>query len=150
MKKLLAIALVVAMAALSLSACGSAPDYQDGVYRAEAAEYSHDYKEFVEITIEKGKIASVLADAINADGVKLKKTDADYAKNYEGTGNDTTPSVFYPSLEAQLQKTKNPDKVEVVAGATDSSDSFKLLSKAALENAASGKTETAVVSIPEK
>lgn len=138
-------ALIVMMGTLAGCSTSGKSSYVDGMYRAEESGYDHGYKEFVEISISGGKISKVTADAIKEDGVTLKTQDAEYKKNYEGTGNDTTPDVFYPSLAKQLEKTKNVEKVETVGGATSSSQNFKRLSAAALRNAENGTQETAVI-----
>ena len=144
--KIMGVVALIALQAVIAGGCAfEKSNYVDGVYRAEDAEFSYGYKEFVEITIQDGKIASVVADAIKEDGRTLKSQDAEYRKNYEGTGNTTTPDVFYPSLSMQLEKKKRVDKVETVAGATRSSGNFKRLAAAALANAENGTQETAVV-----
>lgn len=149
MKKITALLMAIMMVTVVFAGCSSSGEkYVDGTYRAEDAEFSHGYKEFVEITVASGKINKVVMDAIGEDGTTLKSTDQEYKAGYEGTGNDTYPEVFYPSLASQLEKTQNLDKVEAVAGATGSSESFKRLAAAALENAKSGNTETAVVAAP--
>lgn len=145
MKRLIQALVLVFAITMAMTACSSGGEYTDGVYRAEDASYNYGYKEFVEITIEKGKIAKVTADSIKEDGVTLKSQDAEYRKSYEGTGNNATPDVFYPSLAAMLEKKKDPAKVETVAGATNSSANFKRLSTAALENAKSGITDVVML-----
>lgn len=145
MRRILATALAAALALCLFAGCTGGTKYVDGVYRAEDAEYNYGYKEFVEITVSGGKISKVQANAVKEDGITLKTADVEYIKGYENTGNDTTPDVFFPSLAKQLEKTKNVDKVEVVAGATNSSGNFKRLATAALANAADGKTEVAML-----
>ena len=51
--------LAVLLAALAFTGCGSTK-YQDGSYRAEAADFDqHGWKEFLDITVTGGKITSV-------------------------------------------------------------------------------------------
>lgn len=56
-----------------LAGCAKSP-YKDGVYRKEAPEFTHGWKETVEITIAGGKIAKVSWDAIaESDDIPVGK-----------------------------------------------------------------------------
>lgn len=160
-KTFMAAALAAIMIASAFAGCSNngttsettsetASEYKDGVYRAEFAEFDHGYKEYVEITIADGKISAVEADADSEEGSVKKSADEDY-KTAMTNGNkaqgkpETYPSEFYKKLADDLTAKGNVDEVETVAGATNSSASFKKLASAALENAKEGKTEVAVV-----
>ena len=126
-------------------------EYKDGVYRAELSEFSHGWKEYVEITIADGKITAVEADAFGEEDNTAKKSADENYKTSMMTGNEaqgkpaTYPAEFYKKLSEDLVNKGDVDAVETVAGATNSSKTFKDLANAALENAKEGKTETAVV-----
>lgn len=137
------------MIASAFAGCSKAPasEYKDGTYRAEAAEFSHGWKEYVEITIADGKISAVEVDAFKEDDADARKSkDPDY-KTAMVEGNkangvaETYPEEFYKKLADSIMA----GEVETVAGATHSSDSVKVMAEAALANAKEGKTETAVV-----
>ncbi len=57
----------------------------------------------------------------------------------------TSPEEFQPKLAKDLVEKQDIAKVDSVTGATNSSNDFKKLAKAALDNAKAGKTEEAVV-----
>ena len=50
-----------------------------------------------------------------------------------------------PNLLQQLVDKQEVKKVDTVAGATNSSDAFKVLATEALKNAKNGKTDAAIV-----
>ena len=58
MKRILSFVLALLLAA-SLTACGSETALQDGYYTAQAAEFSHGWKEYITIMVKGGSIVSV-------------------------------------------------------------------------------------------
>src|SRR5690606_6008700 len=96
---------------------------QDGTYSLEEKEISDKgWKTTFEIKVENGKIVSSNYNYVNADG-KLKTDD----ENYQKAMSDKTgvgPQDFIPALNKQLVDTQDAQKVEVVTGATHSSESF--------------------------
>lgn len=119
--------------------------YQDGEYRAEGAEYSNGYKEYVVITIADGKISKAEFNAVNESG-DLKTDDEDYKASMEEQ-NGTYPEEYMKKLTDELVDTQSTDDVEAVTGATHSSSDFKVLADAALKNAEDGNTTTAIVEL---
>lgn len=66
MKQIISTALLCLLL-LSLTACGSeTAGLQDGYYTAQAAEFSHGWKEFITIMVKGGNIVSVEYNAENA------------------------------------------------------------------------------------
>lgn len=135
----------------SLSSDGLVDQYPDGTYRAEASEFSHDWKEYVVVTVKDGKLTSVEFDAENK-AKDAKKSDDEAYKQTMIDGNkangkpETYPEKFYKELSDSLMNASGDvDKVETVAGATTSSNSFRALAKAALSKAREGDTNTAVI-----
>ncbi|MEG0616843.1 MAG: FMN-binding protein [Oscillospiraceae bacterium] len=144
MKKALTLALV-AVLAVSLVACGG--KIKDGTYKAEYKNASHGATEFLEVTYKDGAIADVNFDAKLEDGtMKSAMTDEAYGMGMgEMAGKNPVLSAWIPELEANVKKAGTADKIEVVAGATNSSNSAKELMAAVEAQAKAGKTDTAVV-----
>ena len=142
MKRVFAALAMIMIMVAALAGCSSG--MKDGTYKAEYKEFDeHGWKDYVSITVESGKITAVDYDAVNADGAK-KSEDTAYREQMEPISK-TYPEKFYKELEDQLKNEQDLKKVEAVAGATTSSNDFKILATEALNNAKAGKTETAVV-----
>ena len=92
------------------------------------------------ITVVDGKITESTFDNVNEAGVK-KSEDAEYQANMSekvGVG----PADYFPQLNNQLIETQDPEAVEVVTGATHSSDTFKEYAPLLIEAAEAGDTTT--------
>ncbi len=149
MKRFLFLMLVVLILAATFVGCGgggSSATYKDGTYKAVAAEADeYGWTDFVEITISSGAISEVVYDSSKEDG-SLKSEDADYKAAMEGAGSETYPEKFSKELEDALLEVKDASKVEVIAGATLASNSFKKLANELLtKNAMEGNTEVLTV-----
>ena len=70
MKRTVAMLLCLLLTAslLLLTACGDQTELQDGYYTAQAAEFSHGWKEYITILVKGGDIISVEYNAENASG----------------------------------------------------------------------------------
>ncbi len=141
MKKILSIVIVVLIVAISLVGCSAG--YKDGTYKAEAAEYSHGWKDYVIVSVSGGKVSIQEFDSLNEAGEK-KSVDPDYRASMEPVSG-TYPEKFFPDIVAEFEAKGSVDKMDNITGATGSTDSFKALVTAALENAKKGDTATAVV-----
>ncbi len=142
MKRMIAAFAALLMLTLTLAGCGAA--YKDGTYRAEAAEYSHGWKDYVVVTVAGGKVTVDEFDSVNETGDK-KSLDPSYREAMEPVSG-TYPEKFIPEIVAEYAAKGSVDKMDNITGATNSTNSFKTLVTAALGNAKSGVTETAVVS----
>ena len=162
-KKLFALMCASVVALGSLTACSSTPSTEtpsteapateeaaalkDGSYRAEYDNADErGWKAFVETTVEGGKITAATFDYANADG-GLKSADEEYnTKMKEIAG--TSPSEFAPALAEAFVAAQDPAKVDVVTGATSSSNDFTTLATALMANMQEGNTEVVVVEAP--
>ncbi|MDD2954925.1 MAG: FMN-binding protein [Oscillospiraceae bacterium] len=125
----------------------TAPEYEDGKYRAEMAKEDQGWKEFVEITIQDGKIAEVVFDVVDADG-NYKSADEEYKKKMAEGGSETWPEKFYAEILAEYQaKNYLAKDMELVAGATVSSENFQMLAPAALQRAKLGDSAVMTVEV---
>lgn len=119
-------------------------ELQDGTYKLEEKNLDENgWKVDFEITVEDGKITESNYDSLNKDG-ELKTEDEGYQeamKEKVGTG----PADYTPALNNDLVAKGNPAEVEVVTGATHSSESFKTYAQQLVDAAEEGNTETIVV-----
>lgn len=169
MKKLLSLSTVTLASVLVLSACGSGDDsatetsesattessvettettettasgeLQDGTYTlAEKNLDENGWKTEFSITVKDGEITESNYENLNETGDK-KSEDEEYQEMMsEKTG--VGPADFIPALNEQLVETQDPAAVEVVTGATHSSESFKEYAQQLMDAAKEGNTET--------
>ncbi|HFU4011701.1 FMN-binding protein [Streptococcus suis] len=148
-------------ATLALAACGSTTEettassseaattasssttetaaWKDGTYTAESAADDYGYKIVHTITIKDGKITESNFDYQAEDG-SLKSENEEYnTKMKEKSGVSAAEAL--EKLNAALVETQSAD-VEVVSGATHTSEDFVKSTTALLAAAAEGKTET--------
>ena len=96
---------------------------QDGTYTLTEKDFDdHGWKAEMSIVVEDGKIKESTFDYVNADGVKKSEDEAYQEKMAEKTG--VGPADFVPQLNAALVEVQNPLDVDVVTGATSSSQQF--------------------------
>lgn len=147
MRKVLTLVLALALAAALFTGCVSST-LKDGTYKAQYKEPdSHGWNEYVEVTVADGKITAVTFDALDTNGVK--KTDTpEYKDQMLEFGGTTYPEKFYPEIAQKLIDTQDITKVDAVAGATHSTDSFVALVKALDANMKSGNTDVVEIDQP--
>ncbi|EHD21689.1 MULTISPECIES: FMN-binding protein [Brenneria] len=118
---------------------------KDGTYKAETINFDdHGWKPFVELTYKDGKIAGVKFDYTSEKDGHLKTSDKEYGKKMASVAK-TSPEVYTVKLAQSLLEKQNIEDVDGVTGATHSTEDFKILAGAAIENAKAGNTETAKI-----
>ncbi|HFR3749123.1 TPA: FMN-binding protein [Streptococcus suis] len=149
--------LVVLGAALTLVACGSSSSssttsssssasestsstWKDGTYKAESGKDDYGYKIVHTLTVKDGKITESKFDYEAEDG-SLKSTNEEYNKNMKDKAGVSAGEAI-EQLNAALVDTQDISAVEVVSGATHTSEDFKKSTEALLAAAAEGNTET--------
>lgn len=144
MKKLLSV--LALGSALVLTGCGDSEEaageeLQDGTYRVEDLNFgSTGWKEALEIVVDGGEITDANFESINEEGVN-KIEDDNYQEtmtNVSGTG----PQDFIPELEEQIVGMTDPSAVEVVSGATGTSEKVQDYAEQLFEAAKEGNTDT--------
>ena len=160
-KKLFALMCASVIALGSLTACSSnetatetttettteASALKDGSYRAEYnTADQRGWKAFVETTVEGGQITAATFDYANEEGA-LKSADEAYNTSMKEKAG-TSPAEFGPALAESLVASQDPAKVDVVTGATHSTEDFKTLATALMANMQEGNTEVVVVEAP--
>ena len=142
MKRILALLLSLLLLVPALTACGGG-GLQDGYYTAQAAEFSHGWKEYITIMVKGGSIVSVEYNAENASGF-IKSWDNAYMQNMLHT-NGTYPNEYTRYYANQLLEGQGEDGIDVIAGATSSHGTFQLLAQAVLEQARKGDSSIVFV-----
>lgn len=116
---------------------------QDGTYKLEEKNYSHDYRTVFTMVVKDGKITDSKFDNINKDG-KSKADDAAYNKQMKKIAK-TNPKEYIAKLNSEFVKAQEPGKVDVVSGATESSHSFVNYAEQLVNAAQKGNTATITV-----
>jgi len=143
MKRIFAMLLSLLMTAALLTACGGQAGLQDGYYTAQAAEFSHGWKEYITILVKGGSIISVEYNAENASGF-IKSWDNAYMQNMLHTSG-TYPNEYTRFYAAQLLERQEADRIDALSGATSSYGSFQKLAAAVLEQARKGDSSIVFV-----
>lgn len=142
----LRLSLISLMLLALMTACGdesAKTALQDGYYTAQAAEFSHGWKEYITIMVKSGSIVSVEYNAENASGF-IKSWDSNYMQtmlNADGT----YPNEYTRYYASQLQEGQGEGAIDALTGATSSYNSFQKLSAAVVEQARQGDSSIAIV-----
>ncbi|WP_179395868.1 extracellular electron transfer flavoprotein PplA [Lacticaseibacillus absianus] len=114
---------------------------QDGTYKLEELGFSHGYKVDMSMTVADGKVTKTTYDYKDKDG-KSKTEDTEYEKSMKAKSG-TGPAEYIPALNDAFTKNgSNVAGIEVVSGATESSQSFKNYAQQLVQAAQAGKTDT--------
>lgn len=142
MKRILSIVLLLASVML-LTACGEQTGLQDGYYTAQAADFSHGWKEYITIMVKGGSIVSVEYNAENASGF-IKSWDNTYMQTMlHVTG--TYPNEYTRYYAGQLLEGQGDGQIDALTGATSSYGSFQKLEAAVIEQAKQGDSSIVIV-----
>ena len=146
MKKLITF-ILMAVCLLGLTACSEATftNLQDGTYRAEYKNFDvYGWKDYIEVTVEDGEIASLVFDAVNMEDGTLKSEDESYKNQMEPIVG-TYPAKYNADLINQFLESGKISAVDIVAGATQSTGSFKTLLTNIVPNIKAGDTTVVLV-----
>lgn len=120
----------------------TAEELQDGTYTlVEKNLDENGWKTEFSITVAGGEITESNYENLNEAGEK-KTEDEEYQAAMSEKTDGVGPQEYIPELNNQLVETQDPAAVEVISGATHSSDSFKEYAQQLVDAAAEGKTET--------
>ena len=146
MKRTVAMLLCLLLTAslLLLTACGDQTELQDGYYTAQAAEFSHGWKEYITILVKGGDIISVEYNAENASGF-IKSWDNAYMQTMLHA-QGTYPNEYTRGYANQLLERQGEGGIDAITGATSSHTSFQILAQAVVEQARKGDPSIAIVS----
>lgn len=151
MKKLFLVSTLTLSSALVLAGCGGSDEttesaaseggLQDGTYTLiEKNLDENGWKTDFSITVEDGKITESNYENINEAGNKKSEDEAYQERMAEVAG--VGPVEYFPQLNEQLVETQDPSEVEIVTGATHSTESFKEYAQKLVDAAEEGNTDT--------
>ena len=109
-------------------------DLKDGTYKLEEKNEKNGYRAVFEMTVKDGKITESKYDNINADG-KSKTEDTKYEESMKA-------KEYIKQLNDSFVKAQSASGVEVVTGATHSSESFQNYAQQLIQAAQAGNTDT--------
>lgn len=145
--------LMTAIALLTLLTTACTPKVlsplQDGSYSVTFDDFdSTGWKAFMVLEVENSTITHVEYDYIGTpeNGGILKSQDLSYAEAMFSVAG-TKPQLYISQLETDLIESQDPDKVDVVTGATTSTKDFKHFASIAIE--ASRKGDTTPIIVPQ-
>lgn len=150
-KKFMTLALTL-VSTVTLAACGGgsttdtstgadADALQDGTYTLEEKNFDDNgWKVDFSITVEDGVITESNYDNVNEAGESKVDDEGYQAMMSEKTG--TGPQDFIPALNEALVEKQDPSEVEVVTGATSSSEGFVDYAQQLVDAAKEGNTDT--------
>lgn len=147
MKKIIKLAAIAVMCLMAFTACSevSFKNLQDGKYRAEYENFDvYGWKDYIEVTVENGEITELVFDAVNMDGTALKSEDESYKSEMEPIVG-TYPAKYNKDLINQFLESGTISAIDVVAGATQSTGSFKTLLTNIAPYIQNGDTTTVIV-----
>lgn len=146
MKRKLRRSLLSLLSVILLTACGgntTENKLQDGYYTAQAAEFSHGWKEYITIMVKGGSIVSVEYNAENASGF-IKSWDSSYMQTML-SAQGTYPNEYTRYYAGQLQAGQGEGTIDALTGATSSYNSFMKLSAAVVAQAQLGDSSIVIV-----
>lgn len=147
MKKLINILIISVLCIFTLTACAddTLKNLKDGHYRAEYKNFDvYGWKDYIEINVENGEVTELVFDSINSDDGSLKSENEAYKKQMEPIVG-TYPAKYNKDLINQFLESGKISAIDIVAGATQSTGSFKTLLTSIAPNLKSGATEVVLV-----
>lgn len=115
-------------------------DLKDGTYKLEEKNEKNGYRAVFEMTVKDSKITESKYDNINADG-KSKTEDTKYEESMKAKSG-VGPKEYIKQLNDSFVKAQSASGVEVVTGATHSSESFQNYAQQLIQAAQAGNTDT--------
>ncbi|EMW5460886.1 FMN-binding protein [Enterococcus faecalis] len=115
-------------------------DLKDGTYKLEEKNEKNGYRAVFEMTVKDGKITESKYDNINADG-KSKTEDTKYEESMKAKSG-VGPKEYIKQLNDSFVKAQSASGVEVVTGATHSSESFQNYAQQLIQAAQASNTDT--------
>ena len=147
MKKIIKAMVVAVMCMLAFTACStdSFTNLQDGTYRAEYKDFDvYGWKDYIEVTVVDGEITELVFDAVNMENSSLKSESESYKKQMEPIVG-TYPAKYNADLINQFLESGKISAIDIVAGATQSTGSFKTLLTNIVPNIKAGDTTVVLV-----
>lgn len=135
--------ILILVCMILLTACGDQTGLKDGYYTAQAADFSHGWKEYITIMVKGGSIVSVEYNAENASGF-IKSWDNSYMQTMLHS-NGTYPNEYTRYYAGQLLDGQGKKEIDALTGASSSWGSFQKLAAAVIEQAEQGDSSIVIV-----
>lgn len=135
--------ILILVGMILLTACGDQTGLKDGYYTAQAADFSHGWKEYITIMVKGGSIVSVEYNAENASGF-IKSWDNSYMQTMLHS-NGTYPNEYTRYYAGQLLDGQGKKEIDALTGASSSWGSFQKLAAAVIEQAEQGDSSIVIV-----
>ncbi len=104
--------------------------YKDGVFTAQDKPDRLKYVGHIKLTVKEGKIVAVEYDEVKGKDSKRK---SNYVNTEMKKRNGLSWDEMAAKLEGALLSGQDPDKIDMITGATDTHGRFIALAKAALK-----------------
>ena len=149
MKRLLMVLLVLGVLVIGCAEdaddAAAEAEFVDGTYTA-AFDFAdgRGWRAFLQIEVDGGVITDVDFDYVNADGIR-KSEDDGYNQRWQGALDEDIDMNIARDTFAEQLIDRQSVPIDVVTGATGSSELMNELGEAVLERARDGNTELAVV-----
>ncbi|MDR0655549.1 MAG: FMN-binding protein [Treponema sp.] len=147
MKRLPSYFVLVFVAFLPFSSCiRNDFEFHGGYYTVQADAFDeYGWKEYVSLYISDGRILSAEYNAINSSGF-IKSWDMNYMRMMN-VRRGIYPNAYTRIYTGRLLETQDPEKVDVISGATNSWHNFRQLTAAAIEQSRLGNQEISFISV---
>lgn len=136
-RRVISLLAVAALATTIFVGCGNKDAQEaglkDGTYTKTSEKDDKGYTASIEIEVKDGKIATVKYDEKGEDGTS-KLDNEEYNTNMKAKSG-SNPQEAFPALESALVEKQDVASVDVVTGATKTSEKFKTLAEEALADA---------------
>ncbi|MDO4680492.1 MAG: FMN-binding protein [Aerococcus sp.] len=123
----------------SSTAANDNAEMKDGTYTLETPMSENGWKTEVSMVVKDGKIDSVDYEGYDKDGNKKSENEEYQTSMKDKSGTSSNEAV--KQLVDQFLKEQNPDKVDVVSGATHTSQAFKEQMQQLMDAAKKGDTQ---------
>lgn len=147
MKKIMKILLAATLCLTLFTACtdDSLKNLKDGTYRAEYKSFDvYGWKDYIEVTVASSEVSEIVFDSVHMETGALKSADESYKNQMEPIVG-TYPAKYNKDLINQFMESGKVSAVDIVAGATQSTGSFKTLLLSIAPNLKNGTTDTVIV-----
>ena len=137
------ILLIFTLSMILLTGCKTKTGLQDGYYTAQAAQFSHGWKEYITIMVKGGAIVSVEYNAENPSGF-IKSWDNAYMQTMLHT-TGTYPNEYTRYYASQFFDGQGQTSIDALSGASSSHASFQKLVQAVIDQARLGDSSIVTV-----
>ncbi|MFI3283784.1 MAG: hypothetical protein R3Y57_01740 [Erysipelotrichaceae bacterium] len=143
MKKIMMLAVIGIMFAMTGCTNSSEETYADGIYTAKMSSDSYGWTDTLEVTYEEGVVTSAVFESLNTEGSKKSEASADEYPM------DPLPSDWIPELSTNILAAGNATDIDAVTGATLGTNNAIAMMEKIEEAALAGEaSDVIIVDVP--